>query len=359
MIVSFEFDADLIGRFVELPWRIYRGDGNWTPPSRDVVRAQLSESHPFYRHGRSRKFIACDESGDVCGRVAAIVNDNFDSQDVGIGHVGFFECVDRFDVASALLDRAFDYLRQNGVAKVWGPLNYATLYSYRFLTKGFDRPAFYTDIYNPPYYPEYFKAYGFRELRTYYSDIVEAQPGDLAGLERTYGYARQRLARAGFTTRPVDMENFESEIVLLYDLVSEIFKDNFAFSGMEYDEFRRIYMPYEKLLNPENLLFSYDPKGRPIGFFLSYPDFSNRYPRTYVGKMLGVLPQYKRYGVGSGLLHDAMLTYLRDGYERCIASLRIEGNPSLKFGAQLYRPFKEYVLYEYDLTRDGRPGARR
>lgn len=348
-VVPFDFDEDLLGQFIELPWKIYHSDNNWVPPTRETIRSQLSPSYPFFRHGKARKFIAYDAAGEVCGRVAAIINDNLVADGGKIGHVGFFECIDRFEVARALLDQACGYMQLNGIGRIWGPINYATLYSYRLLTKGFDRPSFYTDIYNPPYYPSYFRAYGFREIKKYYSDISMAQ----VEVAESYSSARKRLAKAGCTIRPIDMDRFDDELTLLYRLMLEIFKDNFAFSLMDYDEFYAIYGHYKKLLKPEHWRIAHGPRGQPIGFFLAFPDFSGRYAKTYICKMLGVLPEFRRYGTGGGLVYDALNHYIAAGYETAIASLRIEGNLSMNYGVGRYSPLKEYALFQYDILADG------
>lgn len=341
-VTAFDFDPDLRREFVDLPLRLRSEEGDWIASDRARVDAQLSPSYPFFRHGLSRNFLVYDDAGVCKGRISAIVNYALNTPGISVGHVGFFESEDNDEVARALLGSACDFLRTQGVNRIWGPLNYSTLHSYRFLTSGFDNPPFYTDVYNPPYYPELFKRFGFRLLRSYTSELSRAH-GDVA---QQYNRAAQRIQSAGFTIRLADISRFDDEFLLLYSLIMDIFSDNFAFSRMDYDEFREIYNPYRYLLRGEHLRFAFAPNGTPAGFVLAFPDFSNQYPDAFVGKMVGVKAAYKLTGLAQALMRE-ILSYNADlGFESIIASLRIDGNPSTQFGAGTYRSFKTYELYE-------------
>lgn len=344
-VTAFDFDPDLRREFVDLPLRLRSDEGDWVASDRARVDAQLSPSHPFFRHGLSRNFLVHDSAGVCRGRISAIVNHALDTPGISVGHVGFFESEDNDEVARALLESACDFLRIQGINRIWGPLNYSTLYSYRFLTSGFDKPPFYTDIYNPPYYPELFKRFGFRSLRTYSSELSSAH-GVVA---QQYQRAAQRIQSAGFTIRLADIDRFDEELVLLYSLIMDIFGENFAFSPMDYEEFHEIYNPYRHLLHGEHLRFALAPNGTPAGFVFAFPDFSNRYPDAFVGKMVGVKAAYKLTGLAQALMHE-VLSYNADiGFESIIASLRIDGNPSTQFGAGTYRSFKTYELFELEI----------
>ncbi len=344
-VIAFDFDPELRREFVELPMRLRPGEAEWLASERAKVEAQLSPSYPFFTHGLSRNFLVHDDAGVCRGRISAIVNHALDIPGASVGHVGFFEAEDDDEVAGTLLESACSFLRTQSIDRVWGPLNYSTLHSYRFLTSGFDKPPFYTDIYNPPYYPELFKRFGFHSLRTYSSELSSAH-GVVA---EQYRRAAQRLRSAGFTIRLADIDRFDEELELLYALVMDIFGGNFAFSPMSYEEFRRIYKPYHRHLQGEHLRFAFAPDGTPAGFVFAFPDFSGRYPEAFVGKMVGVKSAYKLSGLAQALMHEVLSYNAELGFESIIASLRIDGNPSTQFGAGTYRAFKTYELFELEL----------
>ncbi|WP_315763789.1 MULTISPECIES: hypothetical protein [unclassified Bradyrhizobium] len=344
-IIEFGFDGELADEFIQFSWEIYAHDSNWNPPNRETIRYQLSKDYPFYRHGRSRNYIALDEHGNPCGRISAIINDYLVVADEKIGHIGFFECVNRSDVAAKLLDHAGRFLRENGVTAIWGPLNFSTLYSYRLLKSGHARPPFYTDIYNPSYYSALLEQYGYREIRSYSSEVGYRHDQVVAG----YKPIRDRVRKAGFSFRCLDPSKFDEELALLYELVTDIFGNNFAASQIDPDEFNIIYGPYRNLLKPDHLRFAYGPAGDAIGFFLAVPDFSGKYEGAYIAKMLGVRAGFRRYGIPAALVHDTLSYFIESGYTSCIASLRIDENPSTHYGAGWYHELKRYALYEYRL----------
>ncbi len=345
-IVSFESDPDLLEDFIDFPWQLYRGDDNWIPPSKENLRYRLSKRHHFFDHGQARHFIAYGCNREVLGRVCANINYRLIINGEQIGHVGFFESIDDYSVTEALLDAAMDYLYEQGVKTVWGPVNYATLYEYRFVTKGFDKKTFFSDIYNPPYYPEHFQRYGFSPLRTYYTDAnFEKAP-----VLKKYQRFRKRFEKMGYSTRNVDLSNYDQELRLLYDLLFKCFSDNFAFTHLDYDEYFDLYKKYETLIEPKHLKFALNQDKKEIGFYLAFPDLSGQHKHAFLTKMVGVLPEYIHVGVGMALTHEMFQDVTKVNYDYSIVPFRIEGNVSRKFGEGLCSRYKEYGLFEYKIS---------
>ncbi len=158
--------ADLAA-FVDLPWKIYKGDPLWVPPLKASVRHLLdSRRHPFYEGGSAAEielFLAWQGSRPI-GRVAAINNhahNRFHQEKVA--HFGFFECVDRPEVAKALLGAVQDWARERDLSALLGPVSPSTNYECGLLIEGFDRPPVVMMTYNPPYYRDLLEGAGFNE----------------------------------------------------------------------------------------------------------------------------------------------------------------------------------------------------
>ena len=81
--------------FLEFPWTLYRDDPNWIPPLRSDQKEMVGDArHPFYERNRSQTFLTY-RGGEVCGRIAAILNvGHIEQYNDPRGFFGFFECRD-------------------------------------------------------------------------------------------------------------------------------------------------------------------------------------------------------------------------------------------------------------------------
>ena len=110
--VSTSADSEL---FLDVPARIYANDPNWVPPLRSSVAKQFAPSNPFFQYGKLQQFIALSQeagSAQAVGRIVAAVNHRLvEREGQNVGLLGFFECVQDFAVAQALLEAACQWLR--------------------------------------------------------------------------------------------------------------------------------------------------------------------------------------------------------------------------------------------------------
>jgi hypothetical protein len=148
--------------FVEVPWRLYRGDPCWTPPLRaDYLGSKLlrlvgllTPQHPYHQHAEVTHFLA-RRGSDLLGRISAAINHRFnDYHHTQLGFFGFFETVEDFDVARALLDAARNWVRERGMTVLRGPGEYSNATHERqgVLISGFEYPPTVELTHNPPYY---------------------------------------------------------------------------------------------------------------------------------------------------------------------------------------------------------------
>ncbi len=80
------------------------------------------------------------------------------------GGCGFFECIDNQQAADLLFDTAKNWLKQQGMEAMDGPINFGENDMWwGLLVEGFSRP-YYGMNYNPPYYKRLFEHYGFKVL---------------------------------------------------------------------------------------------------------------------------------------------------------------------------------------------------
>lgn len=163
-------------QFLDVARIIYKNDERWICPLDNDIEAVFdSAKNSFHQHGKATRWILKDDNGQLLGRVAAFINEKKTYHyDQPTGGMGFFECVNDQPAAFKLFDTAKEWLQQNGMQAMDGPINFGENDTFwGLLIEGFI-PASYGMNYNPPYYKSLFEAYGFETLYEQITNSVDA-----------------------------------------------------------------------------------------------------------------------------------------------------------------------------------------
>ncbi|MCG6949149.1 MAG: N-acetyltransferase [Acidobacteria bacterium] len=363
-----------LARFVDLPWKIYRNDKNWVPPLKASVRELLDvEKHPFYEKGRAAEaelFVAWD-GRDAVGRIAAILNHNYNRfQEENVAFFGFFESIDRPDVARGLLNAAEAWASEKGVRSVIGPMNPSTNYECGLLIEGFSRPPVLMMTYNPQYYPRLIEGAGYskaKDLNAYISPVHGASLGRLKKLAD-----RTKERNPGLTTRGANLSDFHGEVKLVQEIYNSAWEKNWGFVPMADAEIEWLAKELRPLVHPDLLRFAlYD--GEPVAFLLTIPDWNPvladldgspwRHPLRTLRHVLTTKPEtleglrlftlgtkrgHRKRGVEGILLGEGLEKSLEVGYKWCEYSWILEDNELTKRAVRLMdgELYKVYRVYE-------------
>ncbi len=258
-------------QFIDLPWSIYRDDPYWIPPLKSDVRSLLSPKHPFYDHARRKLFLALRHNRTV-GRIAAIVNERHNEfHGERSGFFGFFECAHDQEAASGLLATAEDWIREQGMDRVLGPVNPSTNEECGLLVHNFLSPPFVMMTYNPPYYMDllseagYFKA---KDLYAYWYHVGKELPDRLRRI-----VAKVEAKETDLKVRPLDMKRFDAELDVVRLIYNEAWEKNWGFVPMTDAEIIHMAGKLKPLVAPSivNLAFVGD---EPAGFAMGLPDYN-------------------------------------------------------------------------------------
>ena len=153
-------------QFINFPYTFYRGHPHWVPQLRKEIRHTLNrKKNAFFEHGDMAFFLALNDAGDVVGRIASIRNGmHLETHQDDVGFFGFFECEERYETAEALFEAAASWAKAQGLRALRGPTNPTLNDLSALLISGFDRMPAVLMPYNPPYYQDYLKRWGFREV---------------------------------------------------------------------------------------------------------------------------------------------------------------------------------------------------
>jgi GNAT superfamily N-acetyltransferase len=271
--------------FLDLPFEIYKNIPQWVPPLRMDERLRLDpKRYPFYQHSQAGFFLAYEGTRAV-GRIVAIDNRLYNQYNhEATAFFYMFECENRQETASALLEAACDWARQRGLTKIIGPKGFTVLDGLGLLVKGFEhRPAFGLP-YNPAYYPALIEAAGFEPELEAVSGYLGADIQFPARIHELAGRIAKRrgLRIARFRTRD-DLRAFIPKLKALYNSALADMGGNAPLTDAE------VKMMADQMLrfaDPRLLKIVYkvaDPRTgseEPVGFLMAYPDISAALQKT-------------------------------------------------------------------------------
>ena len=358
--------------FVRFGYELYRGDKNWIPPLRKELSMQLSPEFYFYQKpGNSHRHFLAMAGNDVVGRVSALVNHDLQDKDgTPVGTVGFFECINEYTVAQELLNSATRWLHEvMKIDRIWGPMNFDIWHSYRFMTKGFDQNLFYGEPYNPPYYPEFFKRFGFITKQEW--DSVEITGRDI--LEKMISRGKERfklLVDRGYRFELFDMNQFEEEMRKLHVVMTKSFSGFLGFTPVPFEELKRLFARSRYAFHPRFFVLVYNETNTLAGFAAAFLELSDAirsmngqdgsfaqlkfiYKRNQVSRINfyigGVTPEElaRNTGLGRAGFYYVINQMLNEGFETLLLTLRLKGNFAHGLlGKNAPVPQREYSLYE-------------
>jgi GNAT superfamily N-acetyltransferase len=159
-------------RFVMFPFNLYKGTQQWVPPLvADEIRTLRMDKNPAYEFCRGRYWLAC-RNGKIVGRLAGIINDKYvETWGNRYARFGWFDTIDDPEVSSALFGTFEEWVRQEGMTGIHGPLGFTDLDAEGLLVEGFDETGTLFDPYTYDYYPQHIEALGYRKD----TDYVEYQ----------------------------------------------------------------------------------------------------------------------------------------------------------------------------------------
>jgi len=358
-------------RFLDFPYDHYRGHQFWVPPLRAEQQKVLDpKKNPFFEHGRMQLFLAEDAAGEVVGRVAGIVNGmHLRKHQDGNGFFGFFECVEEYAVAEALLDAACAWLREQGMTGVRGPANPTLNDTAGLLVEGFDREPSLLMPYNPPYHVEFLERYGFtRAMKMWAYYCHEAY----VNKDKMMRGAQLVLRRnPGLTVRALRKDRFWEDVSAAMRIYNEAWAGNWGHVPYTEAEARHLAGDLKQIIEPELFLFL-EMEGEPVAFSVTLPNLNQALKHVPDGRLfplglptllaraklggvyevrmplMGVLPRYHGRGFDAPLIAQTIQTGIRMGYDACEMSWVLDVNTPLvnaleKLGAVRD---KEYAMVE-------------
>ena len=95
-----------VNRFIELPYRMFKGHPYWVPPFRADMKTALNpDKHPFYEHSEAQFYLAVRNGRDV-GRIAVLENTRYNEyHEKKWANFYWFDCEDDHIAFGKILSR--------------------------------------------------------------------------------------------------------------------------------------------------------------------------------------------------------------------------------------------------------------
>ncbi|NLE44914.1 MAG: hypothetical protein GX620_09360 [Chloroflexi bacterium] len=264
-------------RFVEFPFRLYRGNRQWVPPLvSGEYRRFDRDSYSYYRHSDAAFFLAT-QGRDVLGRIAVLEPRRRNAyRDERCAFFYLFDAVDDRAVARALFDSAMDWARGRGLNHMMGPEGFIAGDGLGVLIEGFEFLPAMGIPYNAPYYDDLVVNNGFRKWTDFYSCRLS---GDFVMPERVSRIAERVKQRSGL--RIVEVGS-RSEMVALAPKVirayNRAFESNPRFVPIEGDDQGEVTGRLLGVTRPDLVRLVADGD-EIVGFVLGFPNVSKALQR--------------------------------------------------------------------------------
>lgn len=362
-------DKKTLNDFVDFIYENYKGDKNFVPPLRsDYIKYVQGVDNDLNEAGPNAKYI-CYEDDKVVGRLLVGVN-NIINEYHGFkeGYISLFECVENYEYAEKLLDKAIEFLKSHGMTKVKGPLSLPGGEDNRgFIVDNFDAQPFIMNTYNKKYYNDFFIKYGFEKYFDCYAYKDTIENADIERYEKLVPYAMKKF---DFRVDNIDLSNVDKDAMDIMNVLERALPREWDdFAPPREEEIRKIVKQLVPFADSDLIFIARDNKtNEPIGFNITLPDY-NQAIKKMNGKMfpfgflkflyykrkinrlrffvLFVVPEYRKKGVTSVMYLKTYLNALKKGYTELEGSTIWEYNRDMmndveSFGAKINITYRIY-----------------
>ncbi len=266
--------------FLDVVDEVYAGDPNYIRPLDFDLKSRLSKKNPFFEHAEGIAMTAYD-NGLCVGRCTAQIdqawNDRYGEK---TGFFGLIDTVDKQEVATALLDRAAEWLRERGMTRMLGPFSLSSNEEIGCLVDGFNTPPMVLMPHHRDYQGGLIEGAGLSKAKDLYAWRYVVKP-------------LPPRAQKGFdmidslpevTYRHLDKSNITREVELVMDIFNDAWSDNWGYVPMTRAELRKLADEFKLILEPR-LTYLVSIDGEPAAFAIALPNI-NEHLKKAQGKLL-------------------------------------------------------------------------
>ena len=350
----------LVKDFILVNLLINKDDTNYIHPlEKDIHDVFDPKKNKAFRFGQAIRWILKNNSGQLIGRIAAFTNKKYKNKgdDVPVGGIGFFDCVNDQAAADMLFDVAKHWLMQKGMEAMDGPINFGERDRWwGLLVKGFAPPVYCLN-YNQPYYQQLFESYGFRN---YFNQVCFGMKANVRLLEKFYIRHAECATDPNFSSAHIkknQLEKFARDFTVVYN---KAWAGHGGLKQLEEKVVIKMFKSMKPVMDERINWFAYY-KGEPIAIWINLPDLNQWFKylkgkfslwhklkflwikstvknKKFTGLVFGVVPEFQGKGLDSYIVVEGC---------RVIQNLTIK-NGTYTIGNPIYENYEMQWIGEFN-----------
>ena len=174
----------------------------------------------------------------------------------------------------------------------------------------------------------------------------------MASRQPEIGNLREKMAAQNISIMSLDVVNPDNDLDGIYEVVCQSFRDAFMYTPLDRDNYRKMYAPLLREVDPRLLLVARQ-EGEVVGFVFSPPDLLQKSYQDQVDaiviKTIAILPRKELSGLGRVLIVDLLKNALDMGFTTAISALMHTDNRSQKISSNCAGPMRRYSLFAREL----------
>jgi len=312
--------------FIAVNTIINKKDPNYIRPlDKDVNDVFDTAKNKTFRQGKAIRWLLINDDNELIGRIAAFTNKKYRNKgdDVPVGGIGFFDCINDQHAADMLFDVAKHWLIQQGMQAMDGPINFGERDRWwGLLVKGFAAPL-YCMNYNQPYYQSLFETYGFKK---FFNQICFSLNVKEKLQQRFYDRHRECAKDPNYSAahiRKNQLEKFANDFTVIYN---KAWAGHGGLKEMERKVVLKLFQTMKPVIDEKTCWFVYY-KTEPIAMWINLPDLNQWFKylngkfdlfhklkflwlkntkknNKFTGLAFGVVPEFQAKGVDAYMIME-------------------------------------------------------
>ena len=322
--------------FLEVNASINKNNPRYIRPlDKDINDVFDTAKNKTFRFGEVKRWLL-QKDDNYTGRIAAFTNKKYKNKgdDVTVGGIGFFDCINDQSAAALLFDQAKAWLTSKGVEAMDGPINFAERDRWwGLVVEGFQEPL-YCMNYNPPYYQSLFESYGFQPF--FHQICLGMNPKQKLS-DKIFERHAQFEKDPAFSVRHIDKNNLEKFAADFAAVYNAAWAGHGGLKELKKEQVVLMFKKMKPVMDERIVWFAYQNE-KPIGIFTNIPDLNQWFKylngkfglfhklkflwikktkpcKKFTGLVFGIIPEFQGKGIDAFIVGEAYKDVMQPDFE--------------------------------------------